>query len=252
MSGRTFGYRGNVGILDIFGGSGAQKVKKLKAKVTQKYGDRTVRQKAIEQLGEMNSPEAIASLLARFTITVEPLTTDADEKEHVFSLIKSRGRESLEPVREFLRTSDQASSWGVRLLSELVPETELVGICVEQLQRLGSTYTRDPEKKLVLIHFLTGQDDPRIAPALLPLLEDMVDDVKIATLKAIGPLKYEEAREPVLRLLTAEDTARRVQTAAIAALHEGGFGVQGYREKVESLLAEPYFVDRSGLLKKRG
>src|SRR4030081_1804196 len=104
MSGRMFGYKGNVGILDIFGGSEAQKVKKLKAKVTQKYGDRAVRQKAIEQLGEMNSPEAIASLLARFTITVEPLTTDADGKEHVFSLIKSRGRDSLEPVKEFFRT----------------------------------------------------------------------------------------------------------------------------------------------------
>jgi HEAT repeat protein len=252
MSGRMFGYKGNVGILDIFGGSEAQKVKKLKAKVTQKYGDRAVRQKAIEQLGEMNSPEALASLLARFTITVEPLTTDADEKEHVFSLIKSRGRDSLEPVKEFLRTSSPASSWAVRLLSDLVPESELVGICVEQLQRLGSTYTRDPEKKMVLIHFLTGKDDPRIAPALLPFLDDMGDDVKIAALKAIAPMKYEPAREPMLRLLTAEDIGRRVQTAAIAALYESGFGVQGFREKVESLLTEPYFVDRSGLVKRRG
>ena len=241
-----------MGILDIFGGSGPDKARKLKGKVTQKYGDPTTRQKAISQLGEMQIPEAISSLLARFTVTVEPLTTDADEKEHVFELITSRGRSAVNSVREFLRSTDTSSSWAVRLLSALLPEPELIGICVEFLHQLGSTYTRNPEKKIVLIQFLTGKDDPRIAPALVPFLEDMSDDVKISAIKGLAPLKYEPSREPLLHLLTAEDTARRVQTAAIAALHESGFGVQGYREKVEALLSEPYFVDKSGLVKKRG
>lgn len=241
-----------MGILDIFGGSGPDKARKLKGKVTQKYGDPTSRQKAISQLGEMQIPEAISSLLARFTVTVEPLTTDADEKEHVFQLITSRGRSAVDSVREFLRSTDTSSSWAVRLLSALLPEPELIGICVEFLHQLGSTYTRNPEKKIVLIQFLTGKDDPRIAPALVPFLEDMSDDVKISAIKGLAPLKYEPSREPLLHLLTAEDTARRVQTAAIAALHESGFGVQGYREKVEALLSEPYFVDKSGLVKKRG
>ena len=241
-----------MGILDIFGGSGPDKARKLKGKVTQKYGDPTSRQKAISQLGEMQIPEAISSLLARFTVTVEPLTTDADEKEHVFELITSRGRSAVDSVREFLRSTDTSSSWAVRLLSALLPEPELIGICVEFLHQLGSTYTRNPEKKIVLIQFLTGKDDPRIAPALVPFLEDMSDDVKISAIKGLAPLKYEPSREPLLHLLTAEDTARRVQTTAIAALHESGFGVQGYREKVEALLSEPYFVDKSGLVKKRG
>jgi len=241
-----------VGILDIFGGSGPDKARKLKGKVTQKYGDPTSRQKAISQLGEMQIPEAISSLLARFTVTVEPLTTDADEKEHVFQLITSRGRSAVDSVREFLRSTDTSSSWAVRLLSALLTEPELIGICVEFLHQLGSTYTRNPEKKIVLIQFLTGKDDPRIASALVPFLEDMSDDVKISAIKGLAPLKYEPSREPLLHLLTAEDTARRVQTAAIAALHESGFGVQGYREKVEALLSEPYFVDKSGLVKKRG
>ena len=241
-----------MGILDIFGGSGPEKARKLKAKVIQKYGDPTAHQKAISQLGEMDLREAIASLLARFTITVEPLTTDADEKEHVFELIRDRGETAVEPVKEFLRTADSASSWAVRLLSQLLPEPTLVGVCVEQLHRLGATYTRNPEKKLVLIHFLSGKDDPRIAPALLPFLDDMSDDVKIAAIKGLGPLKYEPAREPMLALLTAEETARRVQTALIAALQESAFGVQGYREKVESRLGDDYFVDRAGLIKKRG
>lgn len=241
-----------MGLLDIFGGSGPDKAIKLKAKVTQKYGDPATRQKAIDQLGSMKIPEAVSSLLARFTIAVEPGTTDADEKDHVFELVKSVGQGAIEPVKEFLTRSEQASSWAVRILASLVPEPEMVRICIDQLQKLGASYTRDPEKKTVLIQYVAEKDDPRIAPALVPFLEDLSDDVKIAAARALGPRKHEPAREPLLQLLTSPETARRVQTAVIAALHESSFGVQGYREKVEALLADPYFVDKSGVVKKRG
>ena len=242
-----------MGILDIFGGGKSpERAIKLKAKVTQKYGGPEARQKAIQQLGEMEFPEATASLLARFTITVEPATTDTDEKEHVFGLIRNRGEAAVEPIRAFLRRNDQASSWAMRLLREILPQDRYVAVVVEHLGKLGSAYTRDPEKKLVLLHEAESLDDPEIAPRALPFLEDMADDVKIAGLRALAPRGYPEAREPMLQLLTAPETARRVQTAAIEALARSGFGVQGYREKVESLLPEPFFVDKAGILKRRG
>jgi HEAT repeat protein len=241
-----------VGLLDIFGGDPAGKARKLKAKVIQKYGDPTVRQKAIAQLGEMKDPAAVSSLMSRFTVTVEPLTTDSDEKEQVFELVAAFGQEAIAPVKEFLKRSDSATSWAMRLLERLMPEAEVVGHFVELLGQIGAEYTRDPEKKSVLIHYLTGKDDPRIALALVPFLEDPADDIKIAALKGLAPLKDECAREPILQLLTGSDTARRVQTSCIAALHETGFGVQGFREKVEALVADPYFVDKSGVVKKRG
>lgn len=241
-----------MGIFDIFGGgSGPEKALKLKPKVTQKYGDPTTRQKAIQQLGEMKIPEAVSVLMARFTITVEPLTTDADEKEHVFELIKGFGQDAVAPIKDFLRKSEQAPSWALRILGELLPESEVIGVAVDTLQHLSSTYTRDPEKKVVLLHSVTGKDDARIAPAVLPFLEDMADDVKIAALKALAPLKHEPAREPILRLLTADETARRVQTAALAALHESGFGVQDFREKVQPILVEPYVLDANGVVQRR-
>jgi HEAT repeat protein len=241
-----------VGILDIFGGKSPERATKLKAKVTQKYGGPEARQKAIQQLGEMKYPEATASLLARFTITVEPQTTDADEKEHVFELIRARGPAAVEPVRTFLRRTDQASSWAVRLLRDILPAEAFVTAVSEHLGELSDAYTRDPEKKLVLLHESESLDDPRIAPRVLPFLEDMADDVKIAALRTLAPRAYPEAREPMLKLLTAPETARRVQTGAIEALARSGFGVQGYREKVESLLPEPFFVDKAGILKRRG
>ncbi|MGA9520561.1 MAG: HEAT repeat domain-containing protein [Myxococcaceae bacterium] len=241
-----------MGILDFFGGgSPDEKARKLKAKVTQKYGDATTRQKAIQQLGEMKTPEAVRSLLARFTVNVDPHTTDADEKEHTFSLITGFKQDAVEPVKEFLFKSDQASSWAVRLLRELVPEDELVGAVIEALRRVGNEYTRDPEKKVVLIQALAAGQDARIPDALVPFLEDPSDDVKIAALGALGARKHEPGREPMLQVLTSDETARRVKTAAIAALHEAGFGVQGYRPKVETELKDPWFLDGNGVIKKR-
>jgi hypothetical protein len=244
--------KGIMGILDLLGGSGPKKALKLKAKVTQKYGDPVARQKAIQQLGQMNIPEALTVLLSRFTVTVEPQTTDADEKEQVFELIRGRGADAIPTIVEFLARTDLASSWAVRLLATLLPEPEVVGILVDRLHTLGHGYTRNPEKKLVLLGWLTSKDDARIAPVVMPLLEDMADDVKIAALRALGSLKHAPAREPMLQLLTGPETGRRVQSAAVEALAESGFGVQGYRERVEALVQEPFFIDKAGLLKRRG
>ena len=241
-----------MGILDFLGGSGPKKALKLKAKVTQKYGDPLARQKAIQQLGEMDIPEALSVLLSRFTITVEPQTTDADEKDQAFELVRGRGAAAVPSITDFLARTDLASSWAVRLLAALLPEPEVVGILVAQLRTLAQGYTRNPEKRLVLLNWLAGKDDPRIAPAVQPFLEDMADDVRIAALHTLGPLKHPPAREPMLQLLTAPETGRRVQVAAVEALAESGFGVQGFREKVEALLPEGFFVDKAGVLKRRG
>ncbi|WP_375773207.1 HEAT repeat domain-containing protein [Archangium gephyra] len=240
-----------MGIFDFLGGSGPEKALKLKSKVTQKYGDPATRQKALQQLGEMKIPEAVTVLLHRYTITVEPLTTDADEKEHVFELIKSFDKDAVAPVTEFLRKNEQATSWALRILESLLPESEVISIVVDTLSSLSTQYMRDPEKKVVLLHYITGKQDPRIPAVVLPHLDDMADEVKIAALKALGPQKHEPAREPILRLLTSGDTARRVQTAALASLQESGFGVQGYREKVEAVMNEPYYLDGNGRVQRR-
>ena len=114
-----------MGIFDFLGGSGPDKALKLKSKVTQKYGDPSTRQKALQQLGEMKFPEAVSVLLQRYNITVEPLTTDTDEKEHVFELIKGFGQDAVGPVTEFLRKNEAATSWALRILEALLPQSEV-------------------------------------------------------------------------------------------------------------------------------
>lgn len=242
-----------MGLFDIFKSSSpAEKAQKLKKKVTEKYGEAQARQKAIDELVQTGSPDVIPVLMQRFTMLVDPQTTDADEKRMVFDAITAQGEQAVPNVVEFLKKNDAASSWCVKILADVLEEPKVVAIVLEELRRLGVEYTKNPEKKEVLLHFLEGKQDPAIADAAIAMLKDMSDDVKMAALRTLGSLKDVKAREPMLELLTHDETARRVQTRCIEVLHEAGFEVQGFREKVEKRLAEPYFVDKAGVVKKRG
>jgi F0F1-type ATP synthase delta subunit len=243
-----------MGLFDFFGGGGtpADKAAKLKAKATQKYGDAAARQQALQKLIDLKHADAVPVLLQRFTFVVDPQTTDAEEKAHVFDSICDLKDDAVPKVKAFLTESEKASSWAVKILDTVLPPADMIGVVVDELKRLGANYTRDPEKKEVLLHFLDGKQDERIGPVLTPFLNDMSDDVKMAALRTLTSIKFEPAREDVLKLLAAEDTARRVQTACVTTLAETGFTVQGYREKVEGKLPEGFTIDKAGVVKKRG
>ena len=244
-----------MGLLDFFGGgTPADKAQKLKAKASQKYGDAATRQKALQQLIDLKHVDAVPVLMTRFTFAVDPQTTDAEEKQHVFEALCALEKDVVPPVQSFLTKSDSASSWARKILNEVMGPAEVIGVVTDELKRLGANYTRDPEKKEVLLHFLDGKQDERVGPVLVPFLNDMSDDVKMAALRTLSSAKYEPAREALLTLLTSEETARRVQTACINTLVETGFTVQGFREKVEAKLTgdKSLFVDKSSSVKKRG
>jgi hypothetical protein len=234
------------------GGTPAEKAARLKPKATQKYGDPTTRQKALQQLGEIKHADAVPVMMARFTFNVDPQTTDAEEKQHIFESIVELEKDSVQPVRDFLKKSDQSSSWALKILSALLTEDEVIGIATEELQRLGASYTRDPEKKEVLLHFVEGKNDARVGPVLVPLLNDMSDDVKMAALKTLASVKYEPARDAVLELLTSDETGKRVQTSCMNLLASTGWQIQGFREKVEKRLGDGFTLDKAGTVKKRG
>lgn len=242
-----------MGFLNLFGGgTPAEKAAKLKPKATQKYGDPATRQKALHQLGELKHPDAVPVLMQRFTFSVDPQTTDAEEKKWAFDSICELGSDGTAAVRDFLTRSESASSWAVRILEATLSADEVLKIVTEELQRLGANYTRDPEKKEVLIRFLEGKEHDSVGPALMPFIQDMSDDVKIAALTVVARAKYAPAREEVLKLLVEDETAKRVQTACVNTLVDAGFEVQGFREKAEKRLPEGFVIDKAGLVKKRG
>jgi HEAT repeat protein len=89
--------------------------------------------------------------------------------------------------------------------------------------------------------------------ALLPLLEDFSDDVRIGATRAlVGLGPSERARDGLIQLLLRDRDNARVRGEVLAALADLGADVKGHRPSVEALLVEPFFLDREGRVKRRG
>ncbi len=269
-----------MGFLDFLGPKDSKAAMRKQAqRVTEKYGPPENRQKTIAQLAEQGTPEALAVLCLRFTIRSDPGITDDEEKEEVRRILGEAGDLAVGPVKVFLAAQESGVSWGLRVLSELRPPHEVVATALALLRKLGREYTRDPEKKLVLLGWLsehhgdlTGLSSyPASGPpapgegaagategeslddVLLPLLEDFSDDVRIATtrLLALQP-PHEGARVALIELLLRDVDNARVRGEVLQALFTLGADVKGYRPRVEALLADPWHLDREGKLGRRG
>ena len=264
-----------MGLFDFFGGRGGKDgLRKQAQKIMERYGPPENRQKVIQQLADMGTPEALSVLCLRFTIRADPGITDDEEKENVRQILVDAGEKAVGPVREFLSGHESGVSWGLRVLADLRPPEDVVATALGLLHRLGREYTRDPEKKLVLLGWLAEHHGdltsppgaaaagtaaagevaaPSIEEALLPLLEDFSDDVRIATVRVlVRQPPAEGTRVALLELFQRDKDNARVRGEVLQALTDLGADVKGYRPTVEALIVEPFFLDREGRVKRRG
>ena len=156
-------------------------------------------------------------------------------------------------VRDYLFTNDEAANWAVRLLSEILPENEVVDVCIEVLNKIGPDYTRDPEKKLVLIQTLTRKSGEKIPAALVPFLQDPSDEVRIETAFALAKHKDEASSAlPLVKALIDSSDRNRVASNIADALAETGFVVpEAEREAASKALPAGYFISENGKVSAR-
>lgn len=225
-----------------------KKVKELQKKAQEKFGDPAVRTKALENLRDLGTPDAIAALLTRFTFRVDPGITDAEEKDYVFSMVTGLGEVAIAPLKEFIRRNDNVS-WGLRCLEQLVDPEDLVETVVAVLDHLAKTYTRDPEKKVVLLNHLGQHQDARIGPCALQFVEDPADDVRCAVFGLVVKQKTIEAAGPLAGRAT-NDEAVRVRTAAAQALAELGAPVpEPLRVELAAKLSKGFALGEDGIVR---
>jgi hypothetical protein len=249
-----------MGLFDLFGSKEDRErnaLRRLVKKVTEKYGPPENRQKAIDQLGHMGTPDALGALCQRFTVRADPGITDDEEKETARSILVEAGTTAVAPLRQFLREQETGIAWGLRALAELLPGEEVSRLVLAELARLSREYSRDPEKKLTLLTWLVehrgGVEPAEVEAALLPLLEDFSDDVRIGALRALAALAPgDAARDGLIQLLLRDRDNARVRGDVLEAMARMGADVKGYRPSVEPLLVEPYYLDREGTVKRRG
>jgi HEAT repeat protein len=237
-----------MGLLDMLGMGGPEaKVRRLQKKAMQKFGPAENRQGAIEELGGLKTEAAIDALLSRYTFRVDPGITDDDEKARVLALVTQAGDVALAPVKRFISSRDEIS-WPLRALEGLLPEAEVVKFLVEVARKIGGEYSRVPEKKVLLLHALSAHRSADIAPAVLPFLDDMDDEVQIAAAEVIVKQQHPAGREPLIQhfLKAHEGSNARVREALSGLLADSGWDVKGYTPKVEAALPQGYKLDSRG------
>lgn len=255
-----------MGIFDILSREKREQgaLRKLARQITERYGPPENRQRAIEQLAGLGSDGALATLCLRFTVRSDVGITDDDEKQTVYGHLVAAGARAVPAVKEFLDRQESGVSWGLRVLADLVPAEEVVATVVALLDHAGKHYSRDPEKKVVLLSWLSEHHAPSAARAadapatpvegaILPLLEDFSDDVRIGATRALARLGASEAgRDALVQLLLRDTDNARVRGEVLEALCTLGADVKGHRPSVEPLLVAPFFLDREGRVKRRG
>src|SRR6266508_3387283 len=136
-----------MGFFGLFGSKEEREkgtLRKLAKRLTERYGPPENRQKAIAQLGDLGTPEALETLCLRFTVRVEPGITDDEEKETARRILVDAREHAIGPIERFVTAQEEGVSWGLSALAEVAPPQKVLEVVLRELARLGRTYTRDP------------------------------------------------------------------------------------------------------------
>lgn len=227
-----------MGLMDLFGG-GKGRLNKHVARAKNKDAQSADRFTSLEVLRDDGSPEAVEGLLGRFTIRYDKSIEDEQEKQWVFDELVQMGAKILPQLQDHLKRAESIA-WGLKILDEVVTADEAWPVLEDLCARNDNSYTRDPSKKIQLLHYLGDHDDPRYGRALVPYLLDVDEGVRFVTVEGLLHHKdAEAAREPLLTLLLNEkEESRRIKRRIVDGFADLGWDAKGYSGGVEKLLED--------------
>lgn len=232
----------------------ARALQRHKKKIKTKFGQGEERRKAVQFFRDLGGMRGALGLLERFMINADPSIKDEEEKEEVFGLLVDMGADVVPAIEEYINRKDAAVvpiTWPLKVLDAVAEPGEAVDVITRALERMGTEYTREPERKVLLVSQLAEYQDPRVVPALVPFLRDHRDEVQLEALDALTRIGDESARAPMLELLVDPEVPLRLRASIAESIQQLGWTVKGYRKKVEEALPEGMQVDRAGRIKGR-
>jgi len=237
-----------MGFLDRFSKDGRDQRAREKnaARAINKYAQSPDRLKAMQELRDDGSPEALYALMRRFGMMYDKTIEDEQEKEWAFEWLVEKGAAALPALKKYMISADSIS-WPLRLLDKVVDAKEgRIDVIAEVLARHEPGYERDPTKKIQLLTHLAGLKHPRVPPLVAPYLDDMDEGVRYACVETLLKQADESvARAPLLAQLAKEDSLRlRIRIAD--GFSELGWPVADRRADIEKMLPDAYLIDGKG------
>lgn len=224
-------------------------LKKHATRVATKRGQAVDRWESIQFLSKDGSPDAVRALIGRFGVRVDPGITDQEEKEAALQGVIGAGDAAIEPVREFLVTSDTLA-WPLKMLKELIPEDEVTDALLDLLSKMDTEYERDPQKKIDILASLEERSDPRIVNAALPFVQDANETARFHAVSTLFAQEDASAsREPLIAAFVDEESVR-VRVRIIDGFIERGWSL-GEDGRLNDKLPTGYAINKKGEPRKK-
>jgi hypothetical protein len=237
-----------VGLFDFLSKKGAQSpVQRLAVKAADKRGMAPDRWEALQALMKIDSEEAIAALVQRFTFYVDPTITDQEEKEAVFNAIVAKGKLSVEPLRRFIRKAESLS-WPLKMLERVASPEEVLGILLELLATMDTEYERDPQRKLQVLSELESRRGPQVALAVQPFLQDVHEPARFHAVGAVLAQDEAAAMRDALAAALAKEESMRIKARILDGFSRLGLAVDA---AAAGKLPDGFSLDARGVPQRR-
>ena len=230
------------------GGGGG--LKKHVARVANKRAQKHERWESIEVLASDGSDEALRALLTRFTVRVDPSITDGEEKNLAFHGVVQHGEAALDPVLDFL-SSSETLAWPLKILKEIQSEEQVTSILLDLLSKMDTEYERDPQKKIDVIASFEERKDPRIVEAVTRFLDDMNETARFHAAGAIlAQDEADAARDAMAKAFLAEESVR-VRMRMLDGYIERGWKLGDVKDDAVKKLPAGYSLGKKGEVRKK-
>lgn len=248
-----------MGLMDFFDKDKKEERRyaRLAKQITEMYGQASERAYVIEQLREMQTPEAIRVLLLRFGESSQNTTVDIDEKERVYDILVELGRDPRVDVvgiiRNHLIKTDERVNWPMKVLSDLLEYDEFVDFLRSLLAECTTEYKQNPEKKQELILRAQELKSPELARELVRFLSDMNETIRFLAVDACLAQDADDiVRQPLIDQLVREESLRVMRKIADALAARPNWKIPPeQREEVAEVLPSELGIHDQGHVYRR-
>ena len=225
-------------------------LKKHGPRVMNKRAQSHDRSESIQLLAQQATPEAIAALMQRFNIRVDPSITDQQEKEQTFQGIVGAGEVAIQPVRAYLARAESLA-WPLKILGALLSEEAVTDELLSLLSDMDTEYERDPQRKYQVLLSLNDRSDGRIAQAVVPFVQDVNETARFHAVSTV--LAQDNASEVKDALLDAfvQEESVRVRAGILDGFAKNAWSIGTRADEVKGKLPGGFTITKKGDIHKR-
>ena len=238
-----------MGLFDLFSSSPEKKIDKAKQVMLNEHHQHQVRQQAIYDLAQFDNELSCRALIERLTVNFRDTIKNEQERGWVRSVLTEQYQDrAIELLKESLQGAAQSNysvSGVIQVLRDLMEETALTELLVQNLSALSPKDHRSVELRQQLIDALDEQPG-EIVSALTPFTIDHSDDIRIKVINLIEErLRGEEGDhteviKALISAMTDPFASGRTARASAQALIRMSANLDAFSEDLEDQVPEDY------------